>query len=188
MVNQSSDFPLEVVKAQLRHQLKITTKALDPIRQVNASKEACAELNLLSKQAHLVLSFASFGSEIDLWPLNLLLATGGRLVLPRMQDKELHLYHVKSMDDLELHPWGLKEPNPSQCALIQATSIEIALIPGLAFDLQTKYRLGFGKGYYDRLLAKAAIKQTWGIGFLEQAITHLPYTTHDIPLNKVYLF
>lgn len=177
-----------MLKNEWRKHLKTIRNKISPIRRKEASEIACETLKILTHEALFILSFASFGSEIDLWPLNQALADEGRLALPRMANRELHLYQVKNLSDLERHAWGLQEPIPSLSTLIEPSEITIALIPGLGFDPQAKTRLGYGKGYYDRLLARFKSTDAWGVGFHEQAIQGLPCEPHDKLLDKIYLF
>ena len=191
MVNQNFDShsSIAALKQQWRVRLKKIRQELPVDRQAHASTQACQQLSKMCQKARFILSFASFGSEINLWPLNQELAAEERLVLPFMVgEKTLQLFQVTHLSQLEIHPWGMLEPKISDCPSIDLSLIEIALIPGLGFDPQTKYRLGYGQGYYDRLLTSASFTQTWGIGFLEQAVERLPYSKDDIPLHQLYLF
>jgi 5-formyltetrahydrofolate cyclo-ligase len=66
--------------------------------------------------------------------------------------------------------------------------VDLILVPGLAFDSEY-YRLGYGKGYYDRLLAETPHIPAWGVGFHEQMSPEpLPRDTWDLPVQKVLLF
>jgi 5-formyltetrahydrofolate cyclo-ligase len=185
-----SHSPIAASKQQWRAHLKKIRQELPANRYEEASSQACQRLSKMCQSTNrLILSFASFGSEINLWPLNQSLCNDGRLVLPAMTaTKELLLFLVTHLDQLELHPWGMLEPNISVCQQADPSLIEIALIPGLGFDPKTKYRLGYGQGFYDRMLIATSFVQTWGIGFLEQAVEGLPYSKDDIPLNQIYLF
>lgn len=176
-------------KQRWRHHLKKIRQELSLERQQEASSHAYQQLIRKCKDARFILSFASFGSEISLWPLNQEWAIEGRLVLPLMlEEGKLQLFQVTDFQTLELHRWGMLEPRASICTPIDLSLIEIALIPGLGFDKETKYRLGYGKGCYDRLLDSPYSIHTWGVGFLEQAVIQLPYEKLDIPLEEVYLF
>jgi 5-formyltetrahydrofolate cyclo-ligase len=186
--SNSDDSSITALKQQLRRQLKQTRQTLDPHRRNQGSIQACEQLLEWIQSADLVLSFASIGSEINLWHLNQNLASEGRLALPRLVEGRLCLFRVAHLHHLEQHAWGFLEPKISHCGLVDFSHINIALIPGLGFDLETKHRLGYGQGYYDRLLVSNYFHQTWGIGFLEQAVNNLPHTSHDIALNRVYLF
>lgn len=185
MANQKIDSD----KDHWRRRLKKMRRDLSEERQAQASLKACQELKERCPPAQFILSFASFGSEINLWPFNQELAAEGRLVLPLMDaDQQLELFQITHFNQLEPHALGMLEPRALDCKRLDPSLIEIALIPGLGFDLKTHYRLGYGTGYYDRLLARAFFKETWGIGFLEQSVESLPYSKHDIPLNQIYLF
>ena len=98
----------------------------------------------------------------------------------------LTLHHVKNFEeDLELHSWGFLEPK-KHCTLV-AESISLILVPGIVFD-QNRHRLGYGLGYYDRLLANFQAK-TIGIGFQECLFQRdLPILDSDISLNELALF
>ena len=180
---------IAALKQQWRLRLKLIRQETPLDRRQIASIQACEDLSRRCQQARFVLSFASFGTEIDLWPFNRKLAAERRLVLPLMlENGKLQLFQVTDFNQLERHHWGMLEPKISECTAIDTSLVEIALIPGLGFDLNTKYRLGYGGGYYDRLLASISSKHVWGIGFLEQAVDALPYTSEDISLEKIYLF
>ncbi len=63
---------------------------------------------------------------------------------------------------------------------------DLILVPGLAFS-ENGHRLGYGSGYYDRLLVGRSI-ETWGIGFVEQLVPSLPLDPWDQGLTRLYLF
>ena len=134
-----------------------------------------------------ILSFASFGSEIDTQPLNAYLAKMGSLFLPRVEESDLALYLVKD-PSLDLIPskWGMLEPNPKRCLKVELQTIQTVLVPALAFD-RSHFRLGYGQGHYDRLLSKTSCPSI-GLAFLEQQSDPLPRDPWDIPMNRVVYF
>jgi 5-formyltetrahydrofolate cyclo-ligase len=177
-------------KQQLRQIMTQVRKAIPPARKHEAENKA---LNLFSNYFEafsLVLSYASFGSEFNTWKINQLIVEQNKLVLPRIQGDSLRLFHVRDLKaELKQNSWGVFEPDPQICKEIAPSEISLALIPGLAFD-KAHQRLGYGKGYYDRLLPQF-LKTTSidGLGFLEQFVTaFLPKTPLDKPLQKVRLF
>ena len=108
-----------------------------------------------------VLSFSPMGSEIDLTPLNEYLKSQGRL--------HLVPYKIEALKDVPLE------------------QIDLILVPALGFD-KRKYRIGYGKGYYDRFLENVEIP-TIGVGFNEQLYeSFLPVEPWDVPVNEVLLF
>lgn len=183
MENQKAD-----LKQQWRSRLKTICQAISDERRLQAAAQAYHTLLPLFQESFYVLSFASFKFEINLLELNQILATEQRLILPLILHNQLKLFRITHFDHLEKHAWGMLEPNPALCEPISPNAIEIALIPGLGFDLTTKHRLGYGKGYYDRLLLTLTQAQTWGIGFQEQAVDNLPYDQRDVALDHIHLF
>lgn len=174
-------------KTICRKNLKEIRQNISKARGKQASKNALATLTPPLKKAKKVLSFASFGSEIDISELNHFLISRNQLVFPRLSQDQLTLHHVQSFSQLEFHPWGMRQPL-SNCPQVDYKQISIALIPGLGFDRQTLARIGYGKGHYDKMLKKLNDATLWGIGFHEQQFLNLPYDDFDIPMNEIFLF
>ncbi len=108
------------------------------------------------------------------------LADGKTLVLPRVnrEAKRLNLFVVGDLDrDLAPGVWEIREPVPDRCAAAVERDIEFALVPGLAFD-ERGGRLGYGGGFYDRLLAGLqAVRVT--AAFSMQVVEAVPMSEHD---------
>ena len=62
--------------------------------------------------------------------------------------------------------------------------IELAIIPGMAFD-RAGHRLGRGKGYYDRLLSRLKAAKLTGICWAFQLLDEVPSEPHDIPMHNI---
>jgi 5-formyltetrahydrofolate cyclo-ligase len=147
-------------------------------------QEAAKALALQPFPTGTIASFVSFREEIDTAPLNKILAQKNLLALPFVQRDHLVFYHVNHLES-ELAPskLGILEPIPSLCKV--ATHIDVILVPALVFDSK-RHRLGYGKGYYDRLLENSE-SYSIGVGFKEQLIEELPSESHDIRLNQLCL-
>lgn len=76
-----------------------------------------------------------------------------RLLVPRCEKgtNVMHFYQIDSFDDLESGHFGILEPK-AYCKRIDEFVDPMCVVPGLSFDSKG-YRLGFGKGFYDRFLA-----------------------------------
>ena len=99
-------------------------------------------------------------------------------VYPRI-DQERRVMEFRKVEDLEaLRPgyYSLLEPGiEAEAVLLE--DIQVVVIPGIVFDYEG-YRLGYGKGYYDRLLiGSKAIKV--GLAFSFQRIADIPSESHD---------
>ena len=62
--------------------------------------------------------------------------------------------------------------------------IDLLIIPGIAFDLKG-YRIGYGKGYYDRFLSLGKSKCIMGLSYESQIINEIPNNEHDIPVDII---
>lgn len=103
------------------------------------------------------------------------------VLAPRIHGDNIEMCQVYSVDDFVEGVYGLKEP--SQNSRIYTGAIDVAIVPGLAFDgLGT--RLGRGKGYYDTFL-KQNHTCPIGLAFDFQILSHLPKTLNDVSMNYV---
>jgi 5-formyltetrahydrofolate cyclo-ligase len=105
--------------------------------------------------ARCVLAYLSFGSEFDTTEfVRTLQSRGCALVLPRIDlaRRNLSLYRV-SDPELDTMPgvWGIREPDPERCIPADLGEIHAVLVPGVAFT-PVGGRLGYGGGFYDRLI------------------------------------
>lgn len=126
-------------------------------------------------QAREVLLYAAVRGEVDTDMLrDALWERGVRVLLPRCRPHEagcLDLHRVTCVDELAPGKYGIPEPDPAVCELIEAAQPEAVVVPGVAFD-RTGARLGMGGGFYDRLLARmpeaAAIAPAFGFQLLDK--------------------
>ncbi len=116
-------------------------------------------------QAGTVLCYVSFRSEVSthaffarMW------ADGKRIVVPYCKAQNLELFCFTSFDDLAPGTLGILEPKPELRGQDQRRAdvqeLDLLVIPGLAFDRQGG-RLGYGKGYFDRLLSRRGRMHCW---------------------------
>jgi 5-formyltetrahydrofolate cyclo-ligase len=124
----------------------------------------------------------------EIWPLRLmgaLKAKGHALALPVMQGKaDPLLFRAWTPgDELIAGVWGIRQPAPSQPALLP----DILLVPLLAFDAQG-YRLGYGGGYFDRTLRDLRRRKSIvavGLGLDELEVDAVPHLDYDERLDWI---
>lgn len=140
-----------------------------------------------------MLVYLAFAGEPDLAPL---IAGGDKTFYatrteesalpgePRPEGQPLLTLHRLEPDELERHRFGFLQPSPL-AAPVASESIDLVLVPGLAFD-RSGHRLGFGMGYYDRLLAAldAEVPRV-GICPAELLVAVLPNEEHDVPMTHI---
>ncbi|PLX95261.1 MAG: 5-formyltetrahydrofolate cyclo-ligase [Desulfuromonas sp.] len=101
---------------------------------------------------------------------------GKRVLLPRVRGEELEFCEVATLDNLRPGAFGVLEPAGGAVAL---TELELVIVPGVVFD-RRGYRLGYGRGYYDRVLAGVAVDCIpVGLCFSSQLCPQLAAEAHD---------
>ena len=93
---------------------------------------------------------------------------------------EMKLMKIDNIDtDLILGPRNILEPDPNQCNIVPIECIDIAIIPGVAFD-EKGGRIGSGDGYYDRLIPKLPITtRKVALTFEDQIVPQIQMEAHD---------
>lgn len=135
-------------------------------------------------RSRLTLAYCSFRGEPDLSPLLQQHRVWG---LPRCEDQALTWHRWFSTCHWPLRPgtYGITEPDPNS-PLVDPDRVDLILIPCLACDVNG-YRLGYGGGFYDRMLAdpRWADKITIGIVFEYARVPQVPRQPWDIPLSGI---
>jgi len=106
------------------------------------------------KQNQVFALYHSLHDEVDTKAIiELLWANAKQVCLPRMVDQNLEFYYFNSWDEITIdNNYQIGQPNVT-CKKVKDNEIECMLIPLVAFD-QDYYRIGYGKGFYDRYLSQ----------------------------------
>ena len=182
-------------KDEIRRTMRERRKALTPEARRAASEIICAKLaadsdiglriDPLDGGSPIAVYLAS-PQEIDLSPfIRKMLENGVKVVAPRWNGETYELAVLKGLDAAHLRqgPMGILEP--AEAEIVSPKKIGTWLVPGLAFTRDGK-RLGYGGGWYDRLLAEVSTDALkFGIAHAFQVVDELPSEPHDILLSKV---
>lgn len=133
------------------------------------------------EQAHVVLAYVSKGNEVYTHTFLQNMFGDKRVVVPKTVGDSLELYEIASLNDLAVGKFQILEPITSR--RVEPEHIDLAIVPVVAFDPSCN-RMGYGKGYYDRLLRKLHCP-TIGIAFEEQKVHTVPTEPHDLKLHKI---
>jgi 5-formyltetrahydrofolate cyclo-ligase len=159
-------------------------------RELREAKDESIRQKLLAlpefAKAGTVLFYASFRSEVDTMQLlNHSLLNGKNTVLPKVDtsNSTLLLYTVRSLDELASGHFGVPEPRGDRERLVGPGDVDLIIVPGVAFD-EFCNRLGYGKGYYDKLLSQKNCPAV-ALAYEEQLVQHLPSEAHDIKMDKI---
>ena len=182
-------------KSDIRREMRARRRALTPEDRARASMAICGKL--IAGEAAATASGTSGGDgavavylaspdEIDLTHFILeMLNRGVTVVSPRWNGGEYELARIKSLseEDLRRGPMNILEPVEDE--IVEPRHVAVWIIPGLAFTADGK-RLGYGGGWYDRLLA-ASCENSLKIGVAHgfQVLEDLPAEPHDIRLDRI---
>lgn len=179
-------------KEALRRRLIDKRRLLDPDEAAAMSGGALELVRALPEwqQAREVLLYWPVKGELDVLPLiHELWERGARVLLPRCRPNEFGQMDIACATcegELSVGPFSIMEPDAEKCAPEAEVCPDMAIIPGVGFDWRG-YRLGFGGGYYDRILAtpglQAALKI--GVGYSFQLVKQLPTEAWDMPVNII---
>jgi len=181
---------LRSAKFALRQRVLAERDALPPGMRATAAGAIAARIlaraDFMSAQA--VLLTLPFGSEWDTLALvRAALAAGKTVAVPRVDIKtrmlELHAIADPERDVVAGYR-DIPEPRPA-CPRISRDAIDFVLVPGVAFDRWGR-RLGYGGGYYDRLLPLLSPRAVRVAGAFElQLVDRVPAAPHDIAVEAI---
>lgn len=173
-------------KEVLRGRMRGLRRVLDPAACDERSRALCERVLALEelRGAKVVVGFAAFGKEPGLArALRALEALGVTTGLPRVDDAGLTLHRHREGEPLEESGYGITEPH-AWAPRIEPAEIDVILVPGLCFDA-SGFRVGYGKGFYDRLLPTLPRAARVGICYDHELLGELPSMRHDVPVHVV---
>ena len=170
-----------------------TLKRRDNIPQeVREAKDRAILATVLSyppfSDSDTVMLYASFSSEVNTFPIiEYVLKEGKQVVLPRVnrEAKRLDLFIIDSLDTLTRGYMGIMEPDPVSSTRADSVNIDLIVLPGAAFD-EKGGRIGYGGGYYDRLLGSIQCSpHLLALAYEEQIVDQVPVEEHDIKVHAI---
>lgn len=173
-------------KDDLRSKMKQRIRALNPRARSLASEKICRVIaeDPAWKTARLVAAFLPLPGEPRISPL--WESPGAPAIcIPRVRGPVFDLVPLPVAEALARADWRLDGAEFDALPAIDIASVDLVLVPGLAFTADG-LRLGRGGGYYDRLLASLAPHtRTIGVCFATQLVTALPVEAHDLHVERV---
>ncbi|MDY7002123.1 MAG: 5-formyltetrahydrofolate cyclo-ligase [Thermodesulfobacteriota bacterium] len=181
----------KISKDEIRRLLLEKRLALGPGEVREQSEKILAKLRGLAawQNATQVLLYMPVKNEVDVSPLlEELWAKDAAALIPRCrpgEPGEMDIVRVRRYEDIRSGAYGIPEPKPNIPAE-EAWAPDLALVPGVAFDRRGT-RLGFGGGYFDRLLAGRIPQKTVLVGpaYAFQVVDELPADPWDVRVHAV---
>ena len=172
-----------MTKEEIRKKIKEKRLLLSKEERKKLSEKIEERLTAKLTNVRSFLFYYPFKNEVSLLNLAEKLIKAGKIIaFPKTEGKEIVPIIVKNLSELIPGRFSIPEPpyNPKNVL----KEIEMAFIPGIAFDLKC-FRIGYGGGFYDRFLAKWKVRTKIGICFDFQIVEEIPTDPYDIPMDIV---
>lgn len=169
------------IKKNLRNQYRQYRLSIPEDIKAEYDKKICdALMQMVSfRHSETILLYAPLKGEIDVMPIaKKALELGKRVAFPRCVEnpRNLDFKYISSLDELSSGSYSIEEPS-EEMESVSDYSKSICIIPGVVFDKEG-YRVGYGKGYYDRFLSTYDGTK-FGLAYSECIIDNVPRGRFD---------
>ncbi|NOR46334.1 MAG: 5-formyltetrahydrofolate cyclo-ligase [Candidatus Delongbacteria bacterium] len=173
-------------KKTLRKQIKLIKRSLSSDDRAIHSNTVIRKLeeSVEFKNSHTIFIYWAMDDEVDTREFIIKWYKKKTFILPTIDGDDLILKKFSGIDSLrDGDLYAIPEPKGEPFETLN--DIDLAIIPGVAFDKQNN-RMGRGKAYYDKILRKIKGRSILiGICFDFQLVDEVPVEEHDITMNKV---
>ena len=133
------------------------------------------------KSSNLILIYVSKKEEVDTINIINYFLKSKQIAVPKIENNIMNFYYIKSLNDLKKGSFNVLEPNTKD----KVTDFNncISITPGICFS-KDNYRIGYGKGYYDKFYEDNNIYSI-GLCYKECLLNSIPKDKGDIPVNEI---
>ena len=175
------------LKKALRAEFKLQRNKIDPISKKELDAAICREIISLAcfRFSDTILMYSAIGSEIDLTDVALEALKRGKKIAYPVCDTDsctMTYKYVNDLSELILGSYSILEPE-DKAPVFMGERNSLCIVPALSFD-KSGFRLGYGKGYYDRFL-KTFHGTSLGAVYNELLSDSLPHGYHDVATDIV---
>ncbi len=172
------------LKMRLRAHYRAIRADMPPEQRQDCDERIAGRVRKLwqYRRARQLLVYVSTAIEVDTHRIiRRALEDGKRVAVPRCipDTREMEFYYIRSLEELKPGSFGVYEPDPIPENLVTDLSEGLCIIPAFCYDY-TGFRLGYGKGYYDRFLPRFG-GNLIGICYSACVRRHLPHGRFDRP-------
>lgn len=141
------------------------------------------------KKSKTVFIYMDFKNEVTTSKLiKSMIEEGKRVVIPYTDTINTVIIPVELQDienDLKISPFGYMEPKKEKIIPVDPKEFDLIIVPGVVFDKRLN-RIGFGKGYYDRILInKRHDVKAVAVAFELQVLDEIPFEEHDVKMDMI---
>lgn len=138
-------------------------------------------------EAEVIFIYISFGKEVDTHNIiKYALKLGKKVCVPRVISRlnGMKALKISSLEELELSSYGILEPSDT-AEEVKSQDMDLAIIPGLAFDLKGD-RIGYGGGFYDRFFSNTNLDiKKIALAYQFQILDRIPIEDHDMAIDCI---
>lgn len=179
---------LRPYKKELRTDCRRKRAEIDPAKKAHFDKRIQNRLlNLWAvREADTVLAYVSTPIEVETtFLLQALFDLGKQVAVPRCENDQgdMKFFLIRSFADLEKGHFGLSEPKKEICTELITFENTVCVVPAFHFD-ESGFRLGWGKGYYDRFLSSYT-GETIGVCYDDELVKELPHGKYDRTVDLI---
>jgi 5-formyltetrahydrofolate cyclo-ligase len=172
-------------KAELRNSMLSRREALAPVAKSAMDERICDKLKQLvdDLKPQVVHTYIPMGAEVDVKPfIQYLLAKEITILAPKVLPKrQLQHLVLTNLEHLEDGSFGTVHPAGDEK---YEGNIDLFIVPGLVFS-EDQYRIGYGGGYYDKMLTSYPNAYKAGICYSFQLLKKIPVEPHDVQLDGI---
>lgn len=128
-----------------------------------------------------LLIYISINSEVDTIKIINYFLNTKNIAVPKIIDNNMYFCYVTNLNELTSGKYNIPEPTNEN--IVTDFDNAICIVPGICYD-KKNYRVGYGKGYYDRFLSKNKIK-TIGLCYKECMIEKIDNDKYDYKIDEV---
>lgn len=177
-----SDFRKKIIELRKKESYESIISKSQKISNVLLSLEEV-------QQASTIMLYLDFNNEVQTdYIVNSLISLGKKVLIPITikENKTLIPSQIKDLkSEVKIGTYGIREPKEEFIRVTAIESIDVLVVPAVAFDIN-KFRLGYGGGFYDRFIEKLRPDSvTIGLAFELQIFNSIPKESHDAKLNYV---
>lgn len=140
------------------------------------------------KNSKIVMFYLSYGSEVVTDNMiNEVLSDGKEVVVPIIKnpgDGTMQAVKISHLEDCYEQVYGIRQPEFDEADVVDKKDVDLIFVPGIVFDFYG-YRIGYGKGYYDRWLSGTDISKRIGLAYEVQLTDKIPNGKYDLPVGKI---
>ena len=181
---------LESEKRKVRYEFLNLRDRVDPILASAYSNVIFSKVKKLPvyEKARTVMFYLTYGSEVATDSMiSSALDEDKSVVVPAIQnpgDGKMFAVRISRLEDAYQSVYGIRQPEINQEDLIGKDEIDLVFVPGIAFDYEG-FRIGYGKGYFDRWLSGIVPEKTIGLAYDFQITDKMPTGKYDLPVGTI---